>query len=157
MNIVRKLLCALLSLVTVFSMAMTVFAVEIPAIEMPSREKAFAETPPPIVNSGVTRAISLDFGGLDGDNYFYCCECQVTQGKTKIIIDSCSWLPTYDIEIGLHSNTTLKKYSATLSGGSVNNVTITTDDVPSGFYWMYIHNMSDSTISSGVLFYSITG
>jgi len=153
----RKLFCALMALAMVLSMALTAFAAEIPAVEMPPREKIFAEMPPPVVNPDTTRAISQNFGDLAGHNYVNCCDCQVTQGKTKIIIDSCSWLPTHDIEIGFCSNATGKDYGATLSGGSVHNVTISTDNVPSGAYWMYIYNKSASRISSGVLFYSITG
>lgn len=145
----RKFVSLLLALMIVFSMAGVAFATEIPAEQMSPEEEV------PIIDQIVPFDVTQDFSSLAKQNYVHCGECQVTQGVTKLKITSCTWLPTYDIEIGFYSNSTLNRYGVVYSGGKINNSTITTKNVPSGSYWIYIRNNGNGTISSGSLFYNV--
>lgn len=84
-------------------------------------------------------------------------ECRVTQGETMLHITNATWYPAMDIEIGFRSQTTLIRYKVDFSNGSITDFGITTPNVPSGSYYVYIKNNGVTPIGSGTFYYELTG
>ena len=82
----------------------------------------------------------------------------VISGSTKLSISSLTWVyPTCDITVGFFPSGTTgtTPYGVRLSGGSASNLTITTENVPSGMYWIYIYNNGDYTVN-GTIYFSVS-
>lgn len=82
----------------------------------------------------------------------------VIQGSTKLKITSMTWNPPVcDITIGFFPSGTTgtEPYGVRLSGGSAYNLTITTENVPTGMYWIYVYNNGDYS-ANGVVQYSVS-
>lgn len=82
----------------------------------------------------------------------------VISGSTKLSISSLTWVyPTCDITVGFFPSGTTgtTPYGVRLSGGSASNLTITTENVPSGMYWIYIYNSGDYTVN-GTIYFSVS-
>lgn len=74
----------------------------------------------------------------------------------KLHIDTCVWAPEeYSITIGFWNMSTGALYGIAFSGGSISNYNITTQNMPSGRYWVYVKNNQSTTITTGYLRYNI--
>lgn len=82
---------------------------------------------------------------------------KVTTGKTKIVVESCTWSPqACDIIIGFFPSDpgASDVYGVRFSGGSISNKTIRSVNVPSGMYWIFVYNAGYTTIT-GKINYSV--
>lgn len=84
-------------------------------------------------------------------------ECRVTQGQTKLHITNATWYPSMNVEIGFRNQSTLQRYKVDFSNGSISDFTITTPNVPSGSYYVYIRNNGSMSIGSGAVYYELIG
>ena len=57
--------------------------------------------------------------------------------------------------INFSGATGTEPYGVRLSGGSAHNLTITTENVPTGMYWIYVYNNGDYSVN-GVVQYSVS-
>lgn len=57
--------------------------------------------------------------------------------------------------ITFSGTTGTEPYGVRLSGGSAHNLTITTENVPTGMYWIYVYNNGDYSVN-GVVQYSVS-
>ena len=124
------------------------------AVELPLPE--YTGELPSVVPMGVFRNFSCNPGGyadpLVTDYY-------VTQGRTELVIEGGSWqLADCDIKVGFYPGvaTNPGPFSVTFSGGVFQRTVITTDNVPSGNYWIFVYNAGYAPVS-GTISYSISG
>ena len=166
MKMIRKMVALLivLSMCTVFPCAAfaspahsdsaedTTLAAEPMSLPIPD----FSQSPPQVTPMALYRSFTCGAGHyadpLLSDYY-------VAQGTTKLTISSLTWNPpSCDITVGFFpSGTTgVKPYGVRISGGSTSNLTITTENVPTGTYWIYIYNNGSYT-ANGTIHFSVSG
>ena len=95
--------------------------------------------------------------GPDHYSYPLKTDYYVTKGKTKIIVESCTWSPqACDIIIGFFPSDegAGDVYGVRFSGGSISNKTIRSVNVPSGTYWIFVYNAGYTAIT-GTINYSV--
>lgn len=124
------------------------------AVELPLPE--YTGELPSVVPMGFSRSFSCNPGGyaepLATDYY-------VTQGKTKLVIEGGAWeLADCDVSVGFYPAvaTNPGPFGVTFSGGVFQRTVITTNNVPSGNYWIYVYNDGYAPVS-GTISYSISG
>lgn len=115
----------------------------------------FSQSPSQVAPMATSKNFSCGSGHfaepLQSDYY-------VIQGSTKLKITSMTWNPPEcDITIGFFPSGTTgtEPYGVRLSGGSAHNLTITTENVPTGMYWIYVYNNGDYSVN-GVVQYSVS-
>lgn len=151
----RKVISILCALAIIFSMSGVAIAAEAPAQEIPIGSEIHPNTEG---NSGIMPCEPvLTFNLLQPGDIAYTAEGRVEQGVTKLHITSCTWYPANTIWIGFSSLSTGKQYSVEFSNGSINNFTITTENVPSGTYYVFVRNQGNSGIGSGTMYYEWIG
>lgn len=115
----------------------------------------FSQSPSQVAPMATSKNFSCESGHfaepLQSDYY-------VIQGSTKLKITSMTWNPAVcDITVGFFPSGTTgtEPYGVRLSGGSAHNLTITTENVPTGMYWIYVYNNGDYS-ANGVIQYSVS-
>ena len=99
----------------------------------------------------------LNFGGLAANSSKLGATCRVTQGTTVLKVKYCSWDSDRTISIGFFSLDNGKNYGVNYSSGYITSINITTENVPTGNYAVWIKNISNTKIISGILDYEVTG
>lgn len=102
-------------------------------------------------------AFVLDFGGLTPGKMVHSGEYEVTQGETVLKITSCSWNPAGTITIGFYGLDSGREFGIQYINGSIGPESMTTVNVPSGRYAIYVRNNNTKNISSGVLRFEVNG
>lgn len=109
-------------------------------------------------SAGITPyAFVLDFGELTPGEMTHTGEYEVTQGETILKITSCSWYPAGNITIGFYGLDSGREFGIQYSSGSLNPTSMSTINVPSGRYAIYVRNNNTKNISSGVLRFEVNG
>ncbi len=104
-----------------------------------------------------TRSLQLNFGGLDKNNIKLGATCRVTQGSTVLKVNNCTWDSEKTITIDFFNVDGDTDYGVNFSSGYVTSTNITTENVPTGNYAIYVRNIGASKIISGILDYEVTG
>ena len=74
----------------------------------------------------------------------------------KLHIETCVWAPEeISITIGFWNLSSGKMYGVEFTGGAISSFNITTENVPSGRYYVYIKNNTGKIIDTGYLTYNI--
>lgn len=130
------------------------------AMEISGQERSYEDPTSPLSTSAPTQpfepCLSISTPLNSGESKVIT-ECHITQGETMLHITNATWYPAMDIEIGFRSHTTLKNYKVDFSNGSITDFGITTPNVPSGSYYVYIKNNGVTPIGSGTFYYELTG
>lgn len=104
------------------------------------------------------RSLQLNFGGLGSNSSKLGANCWVTQGTTVLKVNHCTWDAGKKIYIGFFNLGEGVNYGVTYTNGYIGNpITITTEDVPTGNYAVWVKNVSDTVIISGILDYEVIG
>ncbi len=104
-----------------------------------------------------TRSPQLNFGGLEKQNVILGATCRVTQGKTVLTVNNCTWDSGKTITIGFFNVNGGSDYGVNFSSGYITSLNITTENMPTGNYAVCVRNISGSKIISGILDYEVTG
>lgn len=146
MKAFRKIICTVLALTLVLSIAIPASADTLSA-EIQDLEPGEISYP---VSSARANSKSIY---ATSKGYSYVQEYNVVQGETVLHINSCTWNPAYNIGIGFYSSTADGIYGVQFSGGSISNRNISTANVPSGTYFIYVYNYGTSTITGAINYY----
>ncbi len=103
------------------------------------------------------RSPQLNFGNLAADDSKLGATCQVTQGTTVLKVNDCTWDSARTITIGFFNLDGGNHYGVNYSSGKITSINITTENVPSGNYAVWVKNISNMKIISGILDYEVTG
>lgn len=142
----KKVFCFILTLCIVVSLSCSVHAAE--TVSGLSANAVNAITP---------YAFVLDFGGLATGKMVHTGEYEVTQGVTVLKITECSWYPAGTIAIGFYGLDSGREFGLEYSSGSTGATPITTENVPSGRYAIYVRNNNTKNITSGILRFEVSG
>lgn len=103
------------------------------------------------------RSPQLNFGGLPANSSMLGARCRVTQGTTVLKVNYCTWDSERTISIGFFSLDDNNNYGVNYSSGQITSINITTENVPTGNYAVWVKNISNMKIISGILEYEVTG
>ena len=111
-------------------------------------------------NSGITPygIARITFSGMAGYNIYPDGSEHLLNGygDEELYIDTCVWAPEeISITIGLWNLETGAQYGIRFSRSPVENFTITTENVPTGRYWVYVKNNTGLIINTGYLTFEI--
>ena len=100
---------------------------------------------------------ALNVGSLASGEYVYSSTSyDISSSDREIKIDQVTWwAPTNDLVIGWYNTQTGNYYGASVSGGNVSDLTITSSGVPDGLYKVYVMNYGTTTLESGTLIYNV--
>lgn len=153
----KKAICLVFSAVLFVFLAAAPVSAEstIEAVELPLPE--YIGELPSVVPLGLSRNFTCNPGSYSDPlvvDYY------VTQGTTKLIVESCTWNPpACDIVVGFYPcvATNPGPFGVRFSGGSIGErETIRTTNIPTGMYWVYVYNAGYTSVS-GTINYSISG
>ena len=100
---------------------------------------------------------ALNVGSLASGEYVYSSTSyEISCSDREIKVDQVTWwAPTNELVIGWYNTQTGSYYGASVFGGNVSNLTITSSGVPDGLYKVYVMNYGTTTLESGTLIYNV--
>lgn len=105
-----------------------------------------------------SRSPQVNFAGLGPNSSKLGANCWVTQGITVLKVNYCTWDAGKEIYIGFFNLGEGKNYGVAYTNGYIDGpITITTENVPTGNYAVWVQNASDTVIFSGILDYEVIG
>lgn len=109
------------------------------------------------VSWSYARSPQLNFGDLEANDSRLGATCFVTQGKTVLKVNRCTWDSGRTIFIGFLSLDGGQDYGVVYSSGHIQYVDISTENMPTGNYAVWVKNKSEVKILSGILDYEVIG
>lgn len=114
-------------------------------IALPEAESGEGENIAPCANTNFSFSLPSNTSQRSSETYY------ITQGVDSLYISTLTWSPSgQTLKVGFYNVDTKKVNVISVTGGSVSGKTITTSNVPTGEYRIYVENAGSVSVSGSI-------